>query len=259
VDAPALEVTARGAVMKRLVLAALCLAGCRDRTSYEVVHVAAASEMTDVLNQVARQFEAQTHIKVVLTFGASGLLARQLNEGGPFDVFASASDDFVSATVAAGVCDGTTKQHLSFGRLAVLSTTPLTAIRGLAQLPGVKIALANPEHAPYGRAAKQALEHERLWTPLAGRLVYAANVRQALEYFDSGEVDVAFVAWSNVALRDAGHSDLLLVDEALHAPLEHTLVLCRGGHHPEAARSFAGFLRNLPPGALEPKLPSAPH
>ena len=226
--------------MKLKPVLLLLVASCRTSTPTPL-RIAAASDLTEAFTELGVRFEAETKTKVVFSFGSSGLLARQISEGGPFDLFFAANADFVNDTVKAGACDGTSARRYARGRLAAWSLSgPLPSLESIAGEANKRIAMANPEHAPYGRAAKEALERAGLWTQLEPRVVYAENVRQALQLAQTGNVEVALVAYSNVINLDAGTK--LLVGEALHAPLEQSLVRCSRGGQPEAATRFVEFL-----------------
>ncbi len=203
--------------------------------------IAAASDLTEAFTELGTRFESQTKTKVVFSFGSSGLLSKQLSEGAPFDLFFAADAASVDATVKASACDGTTVQHYARGRLAAWSLTrELTSLESIADEANKRIALANPEHAPYGRAAKEALERSGLWKRIEPRVVYAENVRQALQFAQTGNAEVALVAWSNVINRTDGHK--LLIADSLHTPIDQTLVRCSRGAQPEAAKRFIQFL-----------------
>lgn len=218
----------------------LLLAGCQ-RAEPTPLRVAAASDLTEAFTELGARFEAQTKTKVVFSFGSSGLLAKQISEGAPFDVFAAASASFVDDVVKAGACEGTTQQRYARGRLGAYSLSgPLPSLESVTDERNRRIALANPEHAPYGRAAKEALEHAGLWRRVEARVVYAENVRQALQLATTGNAEVAMVAWSNVVNRGEGVK--LQVDESLYAPLEQSLVRCTRGAQPDAAKRFVDFL-----------------
>lgn len=224
--------------MRLALVLALALAGCREK-SVTPIRVAAASDLTDVFTELARRYEGETHQKVELTFGSSGLLARQLAQGAPFDVFAAASQGFVDDVVKAGACDGASATRYARGRLVLWPPGATTTLEALAQ-GKQRVAMANPEHAPYGRAAKEALVKAGVWERVEPRVVYSENVRQALQFADTGNVEVAFVAWSNVVSRDAGA--LTLVDASLHAPIEQVLVRCKHGKRAADAAAFTSFL-----------------
>lgn len=224
--------------------------GCRSPTADPaVVRVAAAADLSDAFAEVGLAFEKATGQKVLFTFGSSGLLATQISQGAPFDVFAAASRHYAEQTVRADSCDRRSLAGYARGRLAIWSSgkepwTPKT----LAELtdPRVaRIAIANPDHAPYGLAAKQALERSGAWQAVGPKLVRAENVRQSLQFAASGNADVALVALSLV-IQDRTHP-WTLIDDALHQPLQQTLVVCKGGKNPVAGQDFALFLLS-PPG-----------
>jgi len=189
------------------------------------LRVAAASDLTDTFNELKPLFGEP----VDFTFGSSGLLSKQLQEGAPFDVFFSANAKFVNDAVNAGACAAATVQPYARGQLALLG-----------ELDSAKrIAIANPDTAPYGLAAQQALQKQGTWESLKPRLVFTENVRQAVQLFDTGNAEAAFVAYATVTSRDGG---VTLIDESLHAPIEQTMVRCTRGKNPDAARRFIEFL-----------------
>ena len=227
--------------MKRLLLL-LLFASCKSAAPAPL-RIAAASDLTEAWTELGARFEAETKIKVVFSFGSSGLLAKQISEGAPFDVFAAANSSFVDVTVKAGACDGATARRYAKGRIAAWSLKgPLPSLESIADERNKRIALANPEHAPYGRAAKEALEKAGLWPKIEARVVYAENVRQALQQAATGNAEVALVAYSNVINRKDGVT--LLVDESLYEPIEQSLVQCARGGQPEAAKRFIEFLES---------------
>lgn len=223
--------------------------GCKSAptavASKAQVQVAAAADLSVAFEEMGKLFEARTGHQVTFSFGASGALARQVAEGAPFDLFAAANGSFVDSAVQAGACDGTTKALYARGHLVVWTRPGGASLRSLAELrsPDVKhIAIANPEHAPYGKAAREALTRAGLWGALEAKIVQAENVRQALQLAQTGNADVAIVALSLVAKDDLGAR--LAVDPALHGPIEQTLVVCRHGKNAEGARAFAQLVES---------------
>ena len=227
--------------MRRLSLVVLvALVGCKP-TAPEPLKVAAASDLTEAFTELGAQFERDTGTKVVFSFGSSGLLAKQLAEGAPFDLFAAANRKFADEAAKTGACDASTVRPYARGKLAAWSRSePLPALEALGEARFKRIALANPEHAPYGKAAKEALMKAGLWEKVEPRAVYAENVRQALQLARTGNAEVAFVAYANVITLTEGTT--LLVDEALYAPLEQALVRCSRGKQPAAAAKFVEYL-----------------
>lgn len=231
-----------------LFLFAVMNGGCKSeqqRTSSSPVRVAAAADLTPAFEELGGAFTQRTGERLTFSFGSTGLLAKQLREGAPFDVFAAANVSFVDDVVAAGACDGATKALYARGRIAVWTkkggdTATLSALDQLASARFKRIAIANPDHAPYGQAAKQALQQVGIWNTIKDRLVLGENVRQTLRFAETGNVEAAVVALSLV-INDRDNP-WLLIDEALHRPMEQALVICIRGHNREGGRSFARFI-----------------
>jgi molybdate transport system substrate-binding protein len=209
----------------------------------EVVRVAAASDLAGTLQELESSFERRTGARVTVSFGASGLLARQLEQGAPFDVFLAANASFVDRAVQSGACDGATRSFYARGRLGLFTKGDAggpASLRDLANSSFRRIAIANPEHAPYGRAAREALTKSGLWETLEPRIVYAENVRQALQMAESGNADAAIVSFSHAERAKGGKA--LEVDRSLYAPLDQMLVVCKNGKN---ARFGAAFARTV--------------
>jgi molybdate transport system substrate-binding protein len=204
--------------------------------------IAAAADLARAFAEVGDAWARAGHARPTMTFGSSGLLAAQIAQGAPFDAFASADVAYVRAAVQSGRCDGATETLYARGALALVTRAGLVAPRALADLADprfMRVAIANPEHAPYGRAARQALESAGAWHAVEPRLVFGENVRQALQYVQSGNADAALVARS---LAVAGGLPYAPVDEALHRPLAQALVACGRGAAADEARAFVRFV-----------------
>lgn len=216
----------------------------REPATPPPIRVAAAADLTDAFEELGRAFERKTGRDIVFSFGSTGLLAKQIREGAPFDVFAAANASFVDEVVAAGVCDGSTKAPYARGRIVVWTqrgkASPPATVQDLADPRFTRIAIANPEHAPYGQAAKQALESLRIHDRVAPRLVLAENVRQTLQFGETGNVDAAIVALALV-INDR-QNPWILIDETAHRPIDQTLVVCTQGSDREGGASFAEFI-----------------
>ncbi len=235
----------RGIVGAILGVALLGAIACRrEPVAPPPVRVAAAADLTDAFDELARAFERETGRAVVFSFGSTGLLAKQIREGAPFDVFAAANVSFVDEVVAAGVCDGATKAPYARGRIVVWTKRDRVAApkaaADLADPRFTRIAIANPEHAPYGQAAKQALESLGIYGAVESRLVLGENVRQTLQFAETGNVEAAIVALSLVV--DDDDDPWILIDEAAHRPIDQALVVCTQGTDREGGASFAAFI-----------------
>lgn len=171
------------------------------------------------------------------SFGSSGSLLRQIENGAPFDVFLSANDEYVIEGIEKQVLFGPPQSYAQ-GRIALWSRS--RDIRTLEQLRSAKvlhIAIANPAYAPYGAAAKQALEKSGMWAVLQPRLVFGENIRQTLQYAESGNADAAIVSWSLV--HDRGG---VLLPDSLHAPILQTAAMVKSTKQGPAAAAFLRFL-----------------
>jgi len=248
---------ARLARVATLVLASAC-GDERPPTATPSVHVAAASSLTAAFEEIGRAFHARTGTSVRFVFGASGSLAQQLDAGAPFDVFAAADEASVARAVECGACDAATAGEYARGRLVVWTREGVAPPRSLGELADprfARLALASPEHAPYGSAAREALRRTGLWSTVEPRVVYAENIRQALQFAETGNVDAAFVARSLVIDDARPH---LLVDESMHAPIVQSLVVCRRGARREDGRAFADFVRSAEGAAILRRFGFAP-
>jgi molybdate transport system substrate-binding protein len=221
------------------------LLACRGSSAIDgaPIRVAAAADLALAFEELGRAFERHSGRRVSLTLGSSGLLAMQIREGAPFDLFAAANVSFVEEVVASGACDGATKEPYGRGRLAIWTRGAAGHPESIEELAGsrfARVAIANPEHAPYGLAARQALDRAGVLEELRARLVFGENVRQTLQFAESGNVEAAIVALSLVMQREDGV--FTPVPESLHDLLEQALVVCRHGASFEGGRAFALFV-----------------
>jgi len=196
--------------------------------------VAAASDLSFALTEISQQFTAETGERVELVFGSSGTLARQIRDGAPFEVFMSADETFVHDLARAGLTRDAGAVY-GIGRIVLFAPTgsrliPAEGLDGLSRLLAsgrvARFAIANPEHAPYGRAAEAALRKRGIWNEIAPRLVFGENVSQAAQFATTGNAVGGIIAYS-VALspqltRLGTHA---LISEDDHAPLRQRMVL----------------------------------
>jgi molybdate transport system substrate-binding protein len=207
------------------------------------ITVAAASDLTAAFEELGREFEKTQKIKVVFVFGSTGMLTRQIENGAPMDLFAAANVAYIEQLEQQGLIVPGTKAIYARGRITLWTTTdnPLRveSISDLTRPEIKRIAIANPDHAPYGLAAKQALESAGVWDAVKPKLVYGDNIRQTLQYAETGNVDVSIVALS---LSKQSNGRWTLVPEQLHQPIDQGLAVIKSTHNEQAARAFAGFV-----------------
>jgi molybdate transport system substrate-binding protein len=226
-------------------LSALPVAAMAD----EAVLVAAAADLKFALPAVAAAFEAETGTPVKMTFGSSGQLATQIANGAPFEVFLSADEALVAGLVEKGVTrDAGHLYALGPVALYVPEGSPVTPDENLAGLKAAlaagalgKFAIANPEHAPYGRAARDALQKAGLWATIQPHLVLGENVSQALQFVETGGANGALIAAPLVEAPEfTGKGQHLRVSEALAPPLRQRLVVLKIAS--PGASAFAAFI-----------------
>ncbi len=171
----------------------------------EPLRIAAASDLQTALPILAARFRQDTGLRIEPTFGSSGQLAQQIEQGAPFDVFLAANREYVENLARKGAIDPDSVKPYAQGTLVLAVHQDvgkwLTELSDLRKPAIKKVAIANPEFAPYGRAARQALESAGLWDELQPKLAQAESVRQALQFVESGNAEVGLVSKSNSESR----------------------------------------------------------
>ena len=206
-----------------------------------VVAVAAASDLTYVLNEIVAGFEKQTGCEVRLSMGSSGNFLTQIENGAPFDVFFSADIAYPKKLEAEGLAAPGSTYLYAIGKIVLWTRkdSRVDISKGLEGLrdPAVrKISIANPEHAPYGRAAEEALRRSGLYDAVKDRLVLGENISQAAQFVESGNADVGIVALSIAAspgMKEKGRYEA--IPENLYAPIEQGAVIQRAAPNAKAA------------------------
>ncbi|MCT8139279.1 molybdate ABC transporter substrate-binding protein [Anaerobacillus sp. CMMVII] len=219
------------------------ISGCGPKSEEIEITVAAASDLSLAFTEVGEIFEQETGIKITFSFGSTGQLADQIEHGAPFDVFAAANISFVDNLREKGLVNPETQMTYAFGRigLTTLLDSPLNieTLEDLAKPEVIKIAIANPDHAPYGLAAKQALETLGLWEQIEEKLVYGKNISETLTFIETGNVEAGIVALS---LYNKEKVNFHLIDEDLHAPLEQSIAVINRTNQEQAALDFINFI-----------------
>jgi molybdate transport system substrate-binding protein len=240
----------RLAPLAALLLALACVTACKTKSpatttnaSSDEITVAAASDLTPAFEELGREFQSATKTKVVFVFGSTGMLTRQIENGAPFDLFAAANVSYIDELDQKGLIIPDSKTIYARGRITLWTTNDsLIRLQGIADLarPEVqRIAIANPDHAPYGLAAKQALQSAGVWDRVQPKLVYGDNIRQTLQYAQTGNVEVAIVALS-LSVQSNGRWSL--IPEELHQPIDQALAIMKTTRKEPAARAFANFI-----------------
>jgi len=243
-------------MLRFYVVAVVCLALISTRSwtqenkAVPELLIAAAADLNPALHDIAQQYEKKSGIRIKLSFGASGGLTQQIENGAPFDLFFSADMDYPKHLIADGQADAASLHQYSLGRLVlwVPANSPLDLERqGMAVLVDgsvKKIAIANPEHAPYGRAAVAALKHAGLYDRLSDRFVMGENVSQAAQFAESGNAQAGFVALAHAlspAVKSLGKFWVVPAD--YYPPLEQGVVILSRSQHKKEAADFLRYLK----------------
>jgi molybdate transport system substrate-binding protein len=231
----------------KLAASLLLLAACA--TAQEIT-VAAAADMSATLPQLVDAYTKKTGRTVKLSFGASGNLTNQIRNGAPFDIFFSADEEYPRQLVSEGLASKDTLYRYAVGRLVlwIPGDSPLDlqklGIEALLDPSVKKISMANPAHAPYGRAAEGALRHFGIYDQVSSRLVLGENVSQAAQFVESGNAQAGLIALSHAlapAMKDKGHYWTVPLDA--YPTLNQAAVVLSKSKQQEAAREFLEFVR----------------
>ena len=220
------------------------------------VTVAAASDLTYAMNEIAANFEKATGCSVRVSTGSSGNFLSQIENGAPFDVFFSADIEYPRKLEAEGLAAPGSVYLYAVGKIVlwVRNDSRLDISKGFAALrdPSMqKLAIANPLHAPYGRAAEEALRNAGLYDAVKDRLVLGENISQAAQFVESGNADAGILALSVVVspgLKEKGR--YARVPENLYKPIQQGVVLVRASQNPQGAKAFLDYIKSPATAAL---------
>jgi len=240
-----------------LALATLLYAGCTrgapqnnqvnaqatpQPTPQEII-VAAAANLTDAFTELGKQFTAKTDIRIIYSFGATAELSKQIENGAPFDVFASADVEHVDKLASRGFISPGTNKLYARGLLVLWippgSSVKLSRIEEITRAEVERISIATPELAPYGRATVEALRALNLWQQVQEKVIYGQNVSQTKQYASTGNAEVAFIPKS---LVKANEGESIEVDESLHQPINQAIAVVKDSRNQEAAHRFVEFI-----------------
>lgn len=221
------------------------LAGCGGaaETPAPPLMVAAASDLQTVMPDLARRFQTETGRKVEFVLGSSTNLALQIRQGAPFDVFLSADRSRVEALAKDGLVRPDSLRPYAVGSVALVvhrdTAASITAPADLTRPEVRHVAIANPQFAPYGAAAKQALESAGVWDAIQPKLVLAETVRQALQFVQSGNAEAGLVG---KAIADVPEVVVHPIAPDQHRPIVQALGVVAASKQAEAAERFAAFV-----------------
>jgi molybdate transport system substrate-binding protein len=226
------------------------------KKSCGTVTVAAASDLAYVMSEIAASFEKATGCKIRVSTGSSGNFLSQIENGAPFDVFFSADIDYPKKLETEGLAVPGSAYLYAIGKIVlwVRNDSRLDVSKGFAVLrdPSIqKVAIANPRHAPYGRAAVEALRNAGVYDAVKERFVLGENISQAAQFIESGNADTGILALSLVlspGLKEKGR--FWRVPENLYAPIQQGVVLVRASQNIQGARAFLDYIKSPAAAAL---------
>lgn len=214
----------------------------------EPLNVAVAANFLSTAQALARDFEARTGDRVLLSSGSTGKLYAQIRQGAPYQIFLAADVERPQLLEQQGLTVPGSRFTYAKGKLGLWSRKRATLAAGIEALNDgsiARLAIANPKTAPYGRAARQTLQALGQWSRWRDRVVRGENVSQTLQFAVTGNVDAAFVALAQIhGLESAPEGGLWAVPESLYDPIEQQAVLLRRGGHRLPAQRFMAYLRS---------------
>jgi len=228
-----------------MLVAVSCRSGTpkTQQADSEGLVVAAASNLTDAFAEIGPRFTSKTGIRVVFSFGATADLAKQIENGAPFDVFAAADTEHVEQLEGKGLLQPGTRALYARGRLVMWlppgSNLKAERIQDITAKPFERIAIAKPDVAPYGRATVESLRALGIWNDVEKKVIYGQNVSQTKQYAATGNAEVAFIP---LALVKPGEGSYLEVSEESHQPIDQALGIIKDSPKHAAARQFVAFL-----------------
>jgi len=228
------------------LLVALAAAGCGGRPNAATrpeLNVATAANLMRVFGELGGIFERETGTHVLFSFGATAQLAQQIEHGAPFDVFAAADTEHIDELARKGLILPSTRAIYARGRLVLWvpdARVPVERIEDLARVSVTHVAIANPQLAPYGRAAVETLHALHLWETVQPKIVHGQTISSTTQYATTGNADAAFTALALVHDTDRGRK--IVVPENLHAPLDQAIAVVRSTSKPDQARKFVDLI-----------------
>ncbi len=235
-------------LFSRILLAIILLLSAG--VAAQEITVAAAADLTAALPEVVAAYTKQTGQTVKLSFGSSGNLTNQIQNGAPFDIFFSADEIYPAQLIEKGLAEKDTLYRYAVGRLVLWVPNDVSVdveklgLKTLLDPAVTKISIANPLHAPYGRAAEAALKHFGVYDQIAAKLVLGENVSQTAQFVESGNAQAGLIALSHAlapAMKDKGHYWTVPLDA--YPTLNQAAVVLSRSKQKDAARKFLDFLR----------------
>ena len=233
----------------RTLIALLALAFMHRFCPAQTVTVAAAADLQFAMQDITAAFQKETGKEVKLIYGSSGNFFQQLQNGAPFDMFFSADLDYPRKLQAAGLTEPGSYYEYAKGKIVIWvpNDSKLDLKAGLKALLNNsigKIAVANPQHAPYGQATVAAMENEGIYDQVKNKLVLGENISQTASFVVSGSADVGIVALSlalSPNMKDKGH--YVAIPATDYPPIEQACVILASSKNKETAKQFLSYIK----------------
>ncbi len=237
--------------IRRLVLISFLVVVCARLCAAQEITVAAAADLQFAMQDIAARFQKETGKNVKPIYGSSGSFFQQIQNGAPFDMFFSANLDYAKKLEAAGLTEPGSYYLYAQGKIVIWvpKESKVDLSSGLQSLlsPSIKkIAVANPQHAPYGQAAVAALKKENIYDRVKDKLVLGENISQTASFVVSGSADVGIVALSlalSPNMKDQGR--YVDIPNGAYPPIEQACVILRSSNSKEAAKQFLSFIKTV--------------
>jgi molybdate transport system substrate-binding protein len=237
-------------VRTRALIAILALAPISAISVAQEITVAAAADLQSAMQEITERFEHETGKPVKVIYGSSGNFFQQIQNGAPFDIFFSANLDYPKKLDSAGLIEAGSYYQYARGRIVVwvCKDSKINLRPGLTALldPSVKkIAIANPQHAPYGQAAVVAMQKEGVYEKVKGKFVLGENISQAASFVLSGSADIGVVALSlalSPNMKDKGRYAEIPTDE--YPPIEQACVILSSSKNKETVRQYLSYIKS---------------
>lgn len=240
----------RATLVLCVALSALLFSSTDLRAQQQRVRVAAAADLKFAMEELAKKFENKTGARVDATYGSSGNFFSQLQNGAPFDLFFSADVEYPRKLEEEGFVEPGTLGDYALGRIVIWmrddsSVDPAKEGWNALLDPGVqKIAIANPELAPYGRAAASALKKAGIYKQVKAKLVYGENISQAAQFVQSGSAQAGIIALSLAFSPGMKSGKVWEIPAEMHPPIEQGVVLLKNARNRPAAQAFLNFVKS---------------
>jgi len=234
----------------KFVLVCLAILLCSERARGQEIAVAAAADLKFTMGELAADFEKQTGNKVNVTYGSSGNFFSQIQNGAPFDLFFSADVEYAKKLEAGGQAEPGTRYNYAVGRIVIWmppSATVDVNARGMDALLDSaiqKIAIANPAHAPYGKAAVAAMKKAGIYEKCEPKLVYGENISQAAQFVQSGNAQAGIIAMSLAISPSMKDGKSWPVPAEMHPAIEQAAIVLKSAKNKDAARLFLDFVKS---------------